>query len=178
MKRKGLAAAVAALAVSSMMAAMAFNGGYIHNEQAFTVSATNNSLVALSSPEMVGNKDLTASLTDNGRMRFDFGKGIDGKMFGLQPGSNYVWNDLFDVTNNSKEDVQIRLTTDGNVGKYVTFTATVDGKSVVTYAPNGQVGYITIPSGHVAHIKADAYIHGAQPTSSLTGSVVVNTQAK
>ena len=176
-RKKGLFAVVAALALSTVMATMAFSSGYVWNGQSLGVSATNNALVALTAGTGLGNDDMTASYENGGNtLRFDFGKGKDGVMFGLQPGSGYTWDNLFEVKNNSSEAIDIRLSTDTQLADHVTFTGCIGtGAGVVVYSKNGS-NWLTIPSGATAKIKAEIWLHGATPLSTGGNSVVVNTR--
>lgn len=176
-RKKGLFAVVAALALSSVMAVMAFTSGYVWNAQSLGVSATNNALVALTAGTGVGNGDLTASYegVGNAKLRFDFGKGIGGRMFGLQPGSSYVWDDLFEITNNSVDAIDIRLSTDDQLAERATFTGYVGNTSAVVYSKGGS-NWLTIPSGSTAKIKAELWLHGSTPLGTTGNSVVVNTR--
>lgn len=176
MRRKSLLMVVALLAVASIMAAMAFNSGYVWNGQSLTIVQTTDALVALKPGTGVGNGDKTSYVKDN-QLFMDFGKGKGGKIFGLQPGSRYTWDDLFEVKNNSKEDIEINISTDDILAKYAKFTGIVGDTSKVLYAKDSNPGWIRIPSGETAKIKVDVVMNYGTDLHETSGnSVVVNTR--
>lgn len=102
--------------MASVMAAMAYNTAYVQNPTSLDIVSSDKALLALIPGEGVGNKDATTTIDSYGRMRVDFGKGIGGNIFGLQPGSGYTWNKLFSIKNNSEEDLTYRITMGGEPG--------------------------------------------------------------
>lgn len=121
-RKKGLFAVVAALAISSVMAAMAYTDGYVHNTKYFKVGDTNNALMAvIPHADAVGYKDITARDV-NGQVVFRIGAGVGGTMFGLQPGSRYTWNELINLKNNSNDNTKVEFAVGGRLSDYLTIT--------------------------------------------------------
>lgn len=176
--RKSLLVVVVMLAMASLMAAMAFNSGYIHSSQRLSIVNTDNALVALVPGTGVGNLDATATVAPDGALSLDFGKGINGSYFGLQPGSSYVWNELFQVKSNTKEDIEYSFTLDSELAKYVTITDT--NTNTIMYRPGqynpGGAGYVwvRIASGTTHSLKFEISLnHGVPRTAGPTGNSVV-----
>lgn len=107
--RRGLLVVVVLLAVASMMAAMAYTAATVRNPATFTVTNTAESLIGIEPLEGRGNFDEAAYIGEDGMLKFDLRKGLNGGLFGLQPFSHYDWNPLFKVTNNSNEKIQFHL---------------------------------------------------------------------
>lgn len=117
-RKKGLFAVVAALAISSVMAAMAYTHAEVTNPA--TMQVTNSAKAYLrvypsfhtNNPE-VGYKDVNVFEDKDGIFKFDFTKGAHGVgATGFQPGSKYEFDQLFCVFNESKDSIQYWVTTD------------------------------------------------------------------
>jgi hypothetical protein len=108
--KRGLFVVVVLLAVSSLVAAMAYTSTEVTNSTRVEVASTGDALLSLEPYEGVGGEDGTARIGDAGMtLTFKFGMGTDGDWFGLQPKSRYEWNPLFKVTNNSEDKIQFHL---------------------------------------------------------------------
>lgn len=46
---------------------------------------------------------------ENGSLVFDFNHGHNGADYGLKPGSQYSWMDMFTVQNNANNTVQVTI---------------------------------------------------------------------
>ncbi|WP_409344246.1 hypothetical protein [Paenibacillus sp. MBLB4367] len=111
--KKGLMMIVVLLAIGGLMAAMAYSSASVTNASTLNVKNTNEALVALIAADAnsIGNKDRTASY-ENGKLTFNFGKGLGGQTFGLQRNSTYEWEKLFKVKNNSNETIVVQFRED------------------------------------------------------------------
>lgn len=176
--KKNLIVVVVLLCMASVMAAMAYNKAYVHNPTSLEIVSSDEALLAVIPGEGLGNKDATASIDDYGRMRIDFGKGIGGEMFGLQPGSGYTWNKLFSIKNNSEEDLTYRITMDGaEIMKHITIYDNRDGR-VVSDQKNLSP-YVKIASGEEVSFKVHMWQHPTDsPLGKYTGTIQINTEAK
>lgn len=127
MKRFGIILVVCLLAISGIMAAMAYNNATIVNSANLTIANTNQALLQLRHPAgqagPVGSKDATYSIID-GEMFIQFGIGtFNGQsgIYGLQPNSTYEWNPLFTIANLSAEKLDITVQADNDIAGYITF---------------------------------------------------------
>ena len=117
MRKVGILLIVALLAVSGIMAAMAYSSASVTNAASMKVINTNDALVALAPNTGVGYNDATAWIEDN-VLQFDFARGRGrhplnlpfGERYGFQPGSTYTWERLFKISNNSKDAVVFHIT--------------------------------------------------------------------
>ncbi|SFG82346.1 hypothetical protein SAMN05660649_02811 [Desulfotomaculum arcticum] len=122
--KKGLFMVIALLAVSCLMAAGAYTSATVSNAASLAVATTDTALVALTATHVgadVGFEDATVDTSSN-VLSFNFNKGRldandgDNDQYGLQKDSVYTWWDdtnaygLFQVTNNSKDTVQLTVT--------------------------------------------------------------------
>jgi len=103
MKKKGLLVVVALLALASLMATMAFSTAMVPNNVRTAIVPTDEALVSI-----VENPNFTdfASIADDGKMYIDFTKAGTS---GFQPGSTYVFNDLFYIKNNITKPIKVGL---------------------------------------------------------------------
>ncbi|MDP5274385.1 hypothetical protein [Chengkuizengella axinellae] len=106
--KKALLVIASLLAVSSVMAAMAFSSATVKNDANFSIVDTSGALLAIS-----GNEDHAAVSHDEANdgaevLSIDFDRGNNGD-YGLQPNSEYTWNELFEVTNNSENPVKVSI---------------------------------------------------------------------
>lgn len=92
MKKKGLFLVVALLALSGLMAAMAYSNAHVSNKTMAALVTTDKAWLAV-----VPNPDFAdfARVNDKGVMVIDF-----AGAHGFQPGSNYEFNNLFSIKNN------------------------------------------------------------------------------
>lgn len=128
--KKSLLVVIALLCMASLMAAMAYTSAIVTNAASLTVENTTGSLLGLTVKNGVGNKDNTAWIGDDGRLYFDFAKGTGNhysnwqpKNWGLQPGSTYIWDELFNVSNNSIDHVVYRIDASEELLPYITVRA-------------------------------------------------------
>ena len=105
--RKSLLVVVVLLCVASLMAAMAYTRAEVHNDAKMRIVATNAALLRFDNygagPGEVG---YTTGI-ENGMMWFDFTQGKDKA--GFQPGSTYVYKDLFRIINNQPEGMNVNI---------------------------------------------------------------------
>ncbi|MGI5875987.1 MAG: hypothetical protein ACOX6X_04115 [Dethiobacteria bacterium] len=118
MRKVGILVIIGLLAITGVMAAMAYTSATVTNEADLTVIRTNSALLRLERTGGVGNKDEAAYYQD-GMLKFDFSKGKDGKTFGVQPGSVYEWGRLVRIQNNSNDNVRFTIKNNG-LPEYVT----------------------------------------------------------
>lgn len=103
--KKSLVMIVGLLATASLMAAMAFSTAQVPNNVQTAIVNTDKALVSI-----VENENFTdfAKIGDDGKMNIDFTKGSGNVTdSGFQPGSSYIFNDLFYLKNNITKDIQI-----------------------------------------------------------------------
>lgn len=108
MRRFSILLVVSLLAVSGLMAAMAMSHATVENEADLEIVSTDEALIGLEPGEGIANKEGTAEVND-GNLEFEFGVGEDGEMFGLQKNSEYIWNQLFTVRNNTDKHIRQSL---------------------------------------------------------------------
>ncbi|MDP5274384.1 hypothetical protein [Chengkuizengella axinellae] len=106
--KKALLVIASLLAVSSVMAAMAFSSATVKNDANFTIQNTSESLLAMKAGD---HEAAYYEEANDGAevLVIDFDKGKDGQEFGLQPNSEYTWLDLFSITNNSENPVDLTI---------------------------------------------------------------------
>ena len=125
MKKVSIFVIVCLLALSGIMAAMAYSNATVTNAAQLSIVNTNSALLALSPnpawswTNPPGNKDATAYM-ENGELKFNFGKGALGNQFGLQPNSVYEWIPLFEMRNMSKEKIRVTVSVKGDLKPYIT----------------------------------------------------------
>ncbi len=111
--KKSLLMVVLLLAMSSLMAAMSYSSATVTSAMTGTVKSTDTSLLALN----VGKHK--AATIDGGVLKIDFNKGnVTGQpvnTYGLQKQSEYIWNELFSVKNNSENIVYAIIKTENNL---------------------------------------------------------------
>ena len=174
--KKRLVVIVAALAISSVMATMAYSGAYVQNPTTLKIASTKDSLVAINPGTGIGNLDGTSNVKD-GVMYVNFGLGKDGEVYGLQPGSGYAWNNLFTATNNSKENVNYRITVSNeNIVKHLTITDTTN--NTVVFNQSNASPYVDFISGSTHSFKVEIWLHQNTTLEELQGAIQFNTYAK
>lgn len=121
MKKQGLLLVVALLALAGLMAAMAFTSANVKGNMTLSVVNTSEALLALTKGEHAAayytdlthdNKQMASTLNIN------LNRGNGGN-FGLQRNSTYVWDDLFQVTNNSDKTVEVTVSINRDKGPYI-----------------------------------------------------------
>lgn len=127
MRKKGLLIVVALLAIASLMAAMAYTSASLRNTASFKVSNTNAALLAITAGDHAA-AGYTSGSTSN-ELVINWAAGHNGE-FGVQSGSVYFWDDLFQITNNSENTVKVTMyvpkdsaTPEPNIGSKVYFRA-------------------------------------------------------
>lgn len=119
--RQTLWIAGACLSLAGLMGAYSYSTATVNSTGHISIVDTSSALLALS-PDNNGGMDMDKTVTSkNGSLLFDFNKGYGGADFGIQPNANYVWNNLFDVTNNSNNPVKVTVFASGGApaGLYV-----------------------------------------------------------
>ena len=103
MRRYSILLLVLVFATASLLAVAAYNTATVTNTASLTIVNTNEALLALIPSEGLGNLDENAFVNEGGQLKFIFGQGQGGTPFGVQPNSEYTWERLFLVQNNSEE---------------------------------------------------------------------------
>lgn len=112
MRKVGILVIIGLLAITGVMAAMAYSKAEINNPSAIQVTTTDKALVSLSEGDYVNTTKM-----EDGVLRLDLGAGINGKMYGFQPNSKYEFDDLFTITNNAKGEVNVIIELEGTLGE-------------------------------------------------------------
>ncbi|WP_409344245.1 hypothetical protein [Paenibacillus sp. MBLB4367] len=177
--KKGLLAVIAMLCVASVMAAFAYTSATVTNASTLTVANTNNALLALTADNAtIGHKDLTAAIGADGKLSFNFGKGKDGAIFGLQKNSAYTWNSLFDVKNNSTDNVSVKVKYP-SVPAGVVISAKVSGTNVWTTLTNDNTSFtFDLNSGVKSSIDVKVEVNDNATVASVVGNIVIESDAK
>lgn len=108
MKKIGILMIIGLLAVSGVMAAMAYSTASVTNEFSLTTVNSSEALLAL-----IANPDHNAAYEQKGRLVIDLDRGFNDNPFGQQKESTYTWNDLFTIKNNSEHDVRVTIDLEG-----------------------------------------------------------------
>ncbi|MBB4823352.1 hypothetical protein HNO89_000572 [Sporosarcina luteola] len=110
--KKGLWLVVLLLAISSLMAAMSYSSATVTSAMTGTVKSTTDSLLALNKG------DHNAARIEDGVLKIDFNQGNKTSLpvttYGVQKDSEYIWNGLFSVKNNSENVVAVSIKTENN----------------------------------------------------------------
>ena len=175
--KKSILLVVALLCMASIMAAMAYNSAYVQNPTTLKIASSDQALLAVIPGTGVGNYDETAYLDDKGVMNVDFGKGIGGEIFGLQPASGYTWDRLFSIKNNSEENLTYRITMNGSeIIKHISIYDNRDGRLV--FDKNTSL-YVNIASGEEVSFKVHMWQHHYDsPLGDYTGTIQINAIAQ
>jgi hypothetical protein len=100
------------LAISSLMAAMSYSSATVTSAMTGTVKTTDTALLALNKG------DHRAATIEDGVLKIDFNKGNNSSQpvatYGVQKQSEYIWNGLFSVKNNSENRVDVTIKTENN----------------------------------------------------------------
>jgi len=113
--KKSLLSVVFLLATSSAMAAMSYSSASVTSDMSVSLVDTNNALLALSASEVHNAAYLDGKTSKS--LKLDLDKGYGNQDFGVQQDSTYKWNDLFMVTNNSENEVTVKVSLDPNVNE-------------------------------------------------------------
>ncbi|WP_438315319.1 hypothetical protein [Sporosarcina sp. FA9] len=111
--KKGLMMVVLLLALSSVMAAMSYSSAKVTNAMTGSVKSTEDSLVSL----RLTNTPHDAAKIVEGDLILDFHNYRGGNKFGMQKNSEYIWNDLFLIKNNSENPVNLTITTEKHLNR-------------------------------------------------------------
>lgn len=111
--KKSLMLVVALLAMASLMAAMAFTSASVTSLASFSVVNTDDALLALMPGEHQAAR-LESVAGQPKTLVIDWDKGLNGGEFGIQPNSEYEWEDLFLVKNNSEHKIDVEVYLDPN----------------------------------------------------------------
>ena len=105
-KKKRLLFVTFLLALASLMAAMSFSYAKIDSSASFSVKSTNEALLALIPGDDY--KDNIAKIVD--------GKLVINIDPGVQKESEYLWNNLFSVKNNTNKSINVTVKTNDSQG--------------------------------------------------------------
>ncbi|HOP69736.1 MAG: hypothetical protein WBK48_01070 [Dethiobacteria bacterium] len=108
MKKVGIVVIVSVLAVAGVIAALAYSAATVENDFILKVVSTDKALLALKP----GLRNHKAAYLDEGELKFNLNIGKNDELFGLNRRSEYVWDGLFMVKNNSERNIQVRLRLD------------------------------------------------------------------
>ncbi|HHX28282.1 MAG: hypothetical protein ACOX5Q_10380 [Bacillota bacterium] len=120
MRKASILFIVGLLAVTGTMAALAYSSATVRNPAVLSIVASDEALLSVVPGEGTGNKDLAAKVREDGVVEFVFGRGKDGRDYGLQPGSKYTWDNFFALVNNSAETLEVQLEIDAPLREYIT----------------------------------------------------------
>ena len=106
--KKGLLIVVVLLAMASMMAAMAVSSASVNSDFGLAIANSDDALVALSPSDYHDAAYMTSgALADV--LKIDLTEGYDGNNFGLQPNSTYIWDELYNIKNNTEHTVDVTV---------------------------------------------------------------------
>ena len=111
--KKSLLSVVFLLATSSAMAAMSFSTASVTSGMSFSIENTNEALLALE--ESTEHNASYYNTAGAGKLMIDLDKGYDNGEFGIQNNSDYTWDSLFTVKNNSEHTINVSIKTDPQV---------------------------------------------------------------
>ncbi|MEK4484677.1 hypothetical protein MHH81_03670 [Psychrobacillus sp. FSL H8-0484] len=196
--KKGLLLVVFLLAISSVMAAMSYNKATVTSASELKVVNSNEALLTLEADtpwsweNKIGSKDKTA-VVKGGELFFQFGKGVDrdgstAKFYGLQPNSEYQWNDLFTLRNKSAETIKVTIKATGDYAQYITFGEASNPRAnkAPVWGTQGQAlvfDKVTKESGsgmqniRTIAVKFNIPSGHAVSQAALLGSIIVESEA-
>lgn len=127
---------ITALALTGVIAAMAYTQATINGSATAAVVATGDALLALRCSDDAVNADGVCYVED-GKLYLDFSKGIGDT--GFQPNSEYQFDDLVIIANNSAGDVVVSFATQGDLFTTpgLTVDVAMDPSAPATLAGNG-----------------------------------------
>ena len=172
MRRYGMLLLVLVLATASLLAAAAYNSATVTNAASMRIVNTKEALLALMPAGGSGNDDKTVEIDDKGRLVFKFEQGREGKPFGVQPNSVYVWENLFKVKNNTTENLNLTVKVTDDLEKYV--EVKIEGTNKFS-GPEDMRGLG--PSGE-KHVSVRITCDDKAKLAKLSGTIVVEATTK
>ncbi len=188
MKKKGLLLVVALLALSGLMAAMAYSKANVTSTGTITIASTNSAILAFIPGEGVGLKDNTAYLgkynegtigTTKDAKVLKFRPGYNnGQNYGLQPESLYQWFHLFTIKNNSDDDIEVKAVIDSSLQQdHVTWGLWIDQTDGAGNAIWLTGKYIRIPAGKELKVSLSVTTYGATKEATFNGNITFDAVA-
>lgn len=175
MRKVGIVLIILLLAIAGVTAAMAYNNATVVSEGDLRISNTNTALLAIIANGGVGNLDATANY-DQGEMVFRFGKGKNNVFYGLQPNSEYEWNKLFKILNNSNENLEVTVEVTGDLADFVEIGG-ADGQWYTThYGTSFTVS--GVQPNWTMDVKVKIEVPSGTPIGDLDGEIVVSAVAQ
>lgn len=178
--KKSLLMVVFLLALSSVMAAMSFSSAKVTNAMEGTVTETSESLLTFRLKNSSNNvHDHSAAFMDGGVLNLNFDNGRlknNGQpwKFGLQRDSVYVWENLFEVKNQSENRVSITIGTESQVPA---------GVKISVNAGDGfkEIGHTAVSFGKMGvadskHISIKVEVDKNAELAPFTPNLVFNAQ--
>ncbi len=187
MKKVGIIVIVALLAISGIMAAMAYSNATVWSQADMTIINSNDALVGLYPwADRVGTKDKTVYIDEtDGRLYLNFAAGLGDQAGqgtkGFQPGSEYRWGTVFRVYNRSNDNVEITIENDGLKYIYVAEVGYIDHPptSKFVFVHNGVNTGNRLPIAPGSHraisIKFD--VPADAPLEAISGNLIVKSWA-
>lgn len=165
----------AILAAGGVLAAMAYNVASINQEAKAAVVSTEDALLALSckNEEAAGNKDETCRVGADGLLHLDFTRSLQIGT-GFQPRSEYEFDDLVIVHNNSNETVEVTVDTGEEGSLFHTNGLTVTMRLADSTYPTLPAGETTTISFEFA-LKRDVEL---TEDDDLQGEIIVRAVPK
>lgn len=105
MRKIGIGLIVCLLAVAGIMAVMAYSNAVVDNDAQLKIVNSSKALLALTTNP----RHNAAFVGYDGVMELNLNLGKDKAVFGLQARSEYCWDELFTVTNNSEKDLKVTI---------------------------------------------------------------------
>lgn len=180
--KKSLMMVVLLLAISSLMAAMSYSSAKVTSAMTGTVKSTDASLLALNKG------DHKAVTVEDGVLKIDFNKGNVTSMpvstYGVQKHSEYVWNELFSLKNNSENMVAATIKTENNLPNGISlYVKTVKGDWTKIDSVNGaSIGDLPIAfkNNNLHEVKVDVKLVVDKNASlgNFNPNLVVEAEAK
>jgi hypothetical protein len=162
------------LALSGLMAAMAYSYAEVTNAGSIKIVSTNNALVAIAH---AGSDQDKIVQIEEGEAVFKFGRGFGGEMWGFQPNSVYKYDAFMHVKNNSNNPVRVWLELKDFDGaeEYITIThlgtKVIDkGKWTGAKIEIGLEGWRTRNFGLTIDVPSGA------PRTQFNGTIIVHSE--
>ncbi|WP_172373355.1 DUF1102 domain-containing protein [Sporosarcina jiandibaonis] len=177
--KKGLLMVVLLLALSSIMAAMSYTSATVTSAMSGTVKSTDASLLALKAGSH------KAATIDNDILKIDFNKGNVTSMpvstYGLQKQSEYVWNGLFSVANNSDNVVNVTIKTENNLPAGVKLYVKTTGgwteiNSINGHTHSGLPVAFKTNAGHEVSVDIKVVVGSNASLGNFAPNLVVSAQ--
>lgn len=180
--KKSLLMVVLLLAISSLMAAMSYSSATVTSAMTGTVKTTDTALLALNAGKH------SAAKVEDGVLKIDFNKGNVTSMpvstYGVQKQSEYVWDGLFSVKNNSENQVAVTIKTENNPAAGVTLYAKAgNGEWTKIDSVNGAfIGELPIPfknlSKHEVNVDIKLVVDSKASLGNFNPNLVVAAEAQ